>query len=472
MAGMVKRLVSRTWVLAFALTLGMDAECSTGDWDIFLGQTARPGLAPRWTPDGEQIGFSLGQYRDADIYVASSVGTGISRISDFGSEEDGEADELEHSPDISPDGSRVVYATTRHPVDPDRSEETGIYYHNFEIETSKLDGSDRRRLTQHPLQDLTPAWSPDGSRIAFVRRGIGRERTSHGIYTMAADGSDLRAAFEFTPDLESSERPAYDFEGTNGLSWSPDGTRLAFPVYEPNQSALYTVGSDGSEPLRLYGEGRRRRAASGTRGKQQDIQGTPAWSPDVSRIAFLTHTEREGLSVYTIAPDGSNPRRVAHVPDGHSGKDPSVAWPPDGGRLLFSHGRADPDKLNYDPGWLTHIYVVDALGDDSSENSHSVGYGNNASWSPDGSRIAVVNYRRGSKDEFLYTVSPDGSDQRVLVTRQGEDGEELRATNETSKTAILTIENVRIAVAVVVLIALCLAIIIFQDRWTRFKWRQ
>jgi Tol biopolymer transport system component len=92
---------------------------------------------------------------------------------------------------------------------------------NAEIYTANPDGTNQTRLTNTPAQELTPAWSPDGTRLAFT--SVTATRTSDGtsvnatadIYIINADGSGLRRL---------TNNSAYNTAPT----WSPDGTRIAF----------------------------------------------------------------------------------------------------------------------------------------------------------------------------------------------------------------------------------------------------
>ncbi len=125
----------------------------------------------------------------------------------------------------------------------------------------------------------SPAWSPDGSRVAYmVYLEGGPEGLTYQIWTVKPDGTDLRPLV----DLGYCERGGC----SAGLAWSPDGSMLAFHSARGNPhpaTAIYTVRADGS--------GLRRLNESGT---------WPSWSPDGSRIIF-----NRGPDLFTMAADGS-----------------------------------------------------------------------------------------------------------------------------------------------------------------------
>ncbi len=149
---------------------------------------------------------------------------------------------------------------------------------NPEIYTVNPDGSGLARLTNSDVGDIAPAWSPDGTRIAFGC-GIGAE-TDGGFRTvgprdicvMDADG---RGSVCLTND------PVADGEPT----WSPDGSRIAFR----RAGDIYTMKPDGTEVTRLT------TVASASE---------PDWSPDGTKIAF---TSRRGLGreIHVMDADGT-----------------------------------------------------------------------------------------------------------------------------------------------------------------------
>ena len=196
------------------------------------------------------------------------------------------------TPAWSPDGRKLAFVSRRDG--------------NSEIYVINADGSGQENLTQHPARDSHPSWSRDGRKLAFVSRRDGNSE----IYVMNADGSGLR---NVTRAPSNDLRPA----------WSPDGRAIAFvkmiqkkcprprdktpcnnDVYEPN---LYVVNGDGSGLRRLTNTagrlwsiqaGRRtgRRSGSGViscrptaAGRQGCLRNVPfagAWSPDGKRFAF------------------------------------------------------------------------------------------------------------------------------------------------------------------------------------------
>ena len=332
----------------------------------------------QWSADGSQIVFV--QYSQVEqknrIYAVASDGSKVKLIFENG-----------YHPNISPDGERIVYTATEvHRKLP------------FLIETRKIDGSDRQRLMEGGSEPnyLYPAWSPDGTRIALARASESGEFVEDiGIYTMAADGSDLR-----WPLRSGSWHVA-------GPVWSPDGKRLAFTGYRNEagrlrpipklRHVLYALEADGSGLTRVY--------ESPIREKHEfvnEIVGHPAWSPDGQKLAFVLNMHPEDkiadppdVKVLTINTDGSELRTVAELPRKIiSGI--SLSWSPDGSAILFTLSSGE-------------IFVANADG----SGHEKVGKGNYATWSPDGARIAGL----GSAEPgtALYTMAPDGSDVRILV---------------------------------------------------------
>src|SRR5919107_4812477 len=100
-----------------------------------------------------------------------------------------------------------------------------------------VDGTDERRLTGSPGLDAFPAWSPDGSKIAFSGNAGGDNAE---IYTMKADGSHR---------TRLTDIPGGDHWP---LTWSPDGTRIAFTSEGPeDHSRIFVMNADGSGLKRL-----------------------------------------------------------------------------------------------------------------------------------------------------------------------------------------------------------------------------
>ncbi|WP_259080752.1 TolB protein [Salinibacter ruber] len=237
---------------------------------------------PAWSPDGNRIAFrsrrAEGEF-NTEIYTIRPDGSDLRQVTDY-NEADGNGGEA--GPAWSPDGSRIAFSSTRDGDD--------------EIYTIDPDGSDLRQVTNNDVSDATPAWSPDGNRIAFQRSRDGGDDFSgdYEIYTIDPDGSDLR---QVTDQSASDGSPA----------WSPDGSRIAFSSNRDGDanSEIYTIRPDGSG-LRQVTE----TADNGDDGIADDDI-TPAWSPDGNRIAFgRSRDQSSSFNIYTIGADGSDPRRI------------------------------------------------------------------------------------------------------------------------------------------------------------------
>ena len=338
---------------------------------------------------------------EASTYVVRSDGTNLQRFSRAYGPYD-----YDYSPDISPDGSSIVYTTTRH-------KRERRYSRNFELETSALDGSHSLRLTENSLIDTSPAWSPDGTRIAFVRDGYPDSDLSSGIYTMASDGSDVIAVMDFRRGGVSPEDPLIYQRNDAGPVWSPDGRKLAFVLTEREslregnryREVLYTINADGSGLTRMF---------AGMDTPTGGIMGSPAWSPDGKSLAFAHWSRDDGTKLYTIDPDGSGLRAMTDEAVSSPKSNADLSWSPDGSSLLFPlEGTKAVHVIKADG---SDIRTIRAPGSDIPRFGGRFG----TSWSPDGSRIAMAHVDWNATD-ILSTVAPDGSDLRVLV-KSDEDG--------------------------------------------------
>ena len=292
-----------------------------------------------------------------------------------------------HHADVSPDGSRLVYATCEWTH---WSGEIGRY----EIAMVGVDGTGRQRLTNSKSFENYPVWSPNGDRIAFVAHypdnmpndyGDGHyEPSETRIFTMAASGTDVKVV------------PNTKGVGLYPPVWSPDGERLAFTVNEEwdyhsrrERRILYTIRVDGSELSRIG-----------------EVSTLPTWSPDGERLAFGFNAPIDGSDafdsgVHTVRFDGSDARRIVTQPVSWTQRVNQMSWFPDGSGLLIASDRLfavrpdssdqrelGPPTLHWGIGPIPRDIAAYPGGVGAISNAF-VGPITDATWSPDGSMIAV-----------------------------------------------------------------------------------
>ena len=170
----------------------------------------------------------------------------------------------------------------------------------------RADGSNVRQLTRSDGQESSPSWSPDGSRIVFIRGVPDSERSA--VYTIRADGTGLTRTRAATA---AYRRPA----------WSPDGRTIAVV----RDGDLITMDANGSNPRRV----------PGLTGRGYSV-GSPEWTPHGDRISFIRWCSAAPCAgprgaLWTVSRQGEKPRKLIGNVD-------AAAWSPDGRRLAVVEG--------------------------------------------------------------------------------------------------------------------------------------
>jgi Tol biopolymer transport system component len=241
---------------------------------------------------------------------------------------------------------------------------------NASIMVTAPDGSGMAPLILAPGNNVQPAWSPDGRRIAWA--------SPAGIRIANADGTGVVALTDDRRDRD----PA----------WSPDGTLIVFASNRDGDFEIYSQPVSGGQPKQLT---------------DNDVEDThPSWSAASGAIVFASN--HAGTSdIWTMDPNGGNLDQLTV----EGGEDDVPAWSPDGSRIAFASDR---------DGATPFIYLMNADGSGierlltGDEDEHD------PAWSPDGRYIALARPQTGTGTAIFIV---DVTTHRVVGTLSKERAE-------------------------------------------------
>ncbi|HTP10637.1 MAG TPA: PKD domain-containing protein [Anaerolineae bacterium] len=308
---------------------------------------------PSWSPDGTQIAY-LDFEEDSkapdggywQIYLMNADGSNIQQLTH---------DLAHHSqPMWSPDGYKLAFST-------DFTSYSEIYV----MDARRLSQKQVTQCHDMHLSCWNPVWSPDGQRIAVDSRDTSEVVSKGGVYITDVDKAALFQSIDRQNVLDDCDNPTWSPDGRRiamvcntgeekqigifvvdldnyklvrltpevggGLTWSPDGKRLAF-----YGDGIWVIDLDTTHVLSLT----------------QPIDNStsdyfPAWSPDVTKIAFV-----RGYRIYSIQVDGSDLRQITDM----NGRYP--AWSPDGSKIAFDSDCGGISLINMDGSGFTPLLAA------------------------------------------------------------------------------------------------------------------
>jgi len=233
-----------------------------------------------------------------------------------------------------------------------------------------------------------PAYSPDGTRIAFS--------ANNGIWVVNNDGTN--------PNLIS-------FDGDFEPSWSPDGTKIAFSSTRTGVAQIFTMTPIGTDVTNISND---------PNGRDR----FPTFSPDGMKIAFQ-RTPTSGLNpvgkIWTMNASGSGQTQITTG----VGNDERPSYSPDGLTIAFSTNRDG----NYE------IYKILAVGGVATRLTNNAASDRNPSWAPDNSSIAFGSDRNSGLK--IWAIAPDGTNPTQVNGNNDGGGDQpafSKVTEETVRT--------------------------------------
>jgi eukaryotic-like serine/threonine-protein kinase len=319
----------------------------------------------------------------------------------------------EGQPSFSPDGKQVAFAWN------------GEQRDNFDIYVKAIGSEPPLRLTDGPLDETSPAWSPDGSRVAFTRI-----KPAGGA--VVALISPLGGAERELAEIAAPTSPFYP----PALNWSPDGDFLAAEDRDQADGpvGIFVISVNNGQKSRL--------TTPPPVARFGDLQ--PTFSPDGSMVAFQRYLDWRKLDICVVSVDGGPVRTITSLVEEPFG----LAWSSDGRELLYAQRPQGLFLINVASGsrrqvpgfaeefhnptvdrggskiavakamWDTDIWRLDLQRDGGQLERFvsSTRPEGRPAYSPDGRKIALMSYRSGRNQIWVFDA--DGANPLQLTNME------------------------------------------------------
>src|SRR5579862_1595630 len=371
---------------------------------------------PCWSPDGKSLAFSSDRAGNRDLFVIDLATRRVRQLTVHSADDD--------SPAWSPDGKWIAFQSTR-----DSNLDLALNNAVWDLWKVPALGGTATRITR--FRGENPAWSPDGTTIAFDRYSSGYADGEHDIFVVPAEGPGVPR--EVASGSEDSRHPVFRGQQiffsheANGIKqssshrniWRTSVTggpllqvtghldhEVTWPTTAPSGNvlvyerdfSLYSIDPrvPQPKPIRLtitvenpYDNPESPRTVS-------TGFGHPAWSPSGSRMAFACRGQ-----IWTAAADGQDVRVLTRGLDDH--RDP--VWMPDGKRVVYVRSTIEQ------PG---QIWIADVDGGEPSIVVREEGVYDSLSVSPDGRTLLATKRKEGAS--LLVGVDVDTGTPREMPT--------------------------------------------------------
>ncbi len=369
-------------------------------------------FAPVWSPDGHYIAFFRFNNKEKDlaIYVTAALGGSERRLYKVNSYR--KVDAL----DWSMDGKYLAFSDS-----PSPSEASRIFL-------LSLDTLQVHPVTSPPpstLGDTTPAFSPDGKSLAFVRDTLDVRE----IFVLPVSGG--------SPAQITPTQITFDQADVQGITWTPQSDKLIFASSRRGQTSLWRISAKGGTPQRLpiAGAGWAMRPALSRQGNRlaytsvtysssiwraslspdhkvigplekfissTGLEEGPQYSPDGKHIVF--QSTRTGYhEIWRADADGSNPIQLTHFAKNLTG---TPRWSPDSKWISFDSR----------PAGHSEVFVINAEGGQPRQVTEGDSENGVASWSPDGKWLYFASNRGGTWE--VWRITPEGNSS-ARITHHG-----------------------------------------------------